>query len=138
MINRQKTRLMAKAAVYEKSEGRNNLKLDRYAGQDAAPINRMKNFLFGLAGFLLIAFLVFLGVYFADGNRPEIENSLLLTGAVIVCGVLFALGYTFFADAVCRHQYDNIKNSLRGYYLTVRELEGFYEAPDKDEDSAFN
>ncbi|MGN0165208.1 MAG: hypothetical protein ACI39R_03415 [Lachnospiraceae bacterium] len=73
MINKQKTRLMTKCAIYEKHVGKEDIAMSKYFKSDYVRINMLKTIIFCTIGYVAVW-----GVYFLYNINYYIENAFLI------------------------------------------------------------
>lgn len=127
MVNNKKAELMSKIALYENSEGKRTLKLNKYYKQDYATSHLLKSAPLGFLTALLIAVLIF----FLKNDWPiAMYKELGGTATVIIILaslLVFVIGYCFFAQYMFNHKYENFRGNLRTYGLYLKRLERIYD-----------
>ena len=130
MLNERKIRLMTKLAIYEKKEGKEDLKLAKYYKGDYA---RMQAWRTGIAVTVAYVFLVLIAVvykaeYFLD-NAFTIDYEALgkkILGVYVIVLAVYVitamLGYSI--------KYSESRKKLARYFRMLRKLNHFYLVED--------
>ena len=131
MLNEDKIRIMSRCAMYEKAEGKEDLKINRYFQGDYVRLNVLKTLIGATIGFVLC-----LGLYIVLQSEYYMENFVSLD--------LMALGKTFlFAYVVVMiifgiisvmfygWKYADAQKRIRWYYKDLNALSEFNEMEDK-------
>ena len=105
MIDERKTRMMTKLAIYEKTEGREDIRLSKYYKSDYVRLNILKTILQVTLGSVLILILVIL-----YKSEYLIEKAVTLD-YVYIGKIIFAI-YGTITGCLCCGCYDRIFNIL--------------------------
>ena len=134
MIDNRKVRLMTKLAIYEKGEGKEDLKLNMFFRRDYLRSKMLTGFVFTTVGF---AFLVGLfAIYEMDffvGNAVNIDYMTLLKRLIAVYVVLLAIDMTASLVFGMIH-YNRSRNKLAKYLRMLRRLRSFYAEEDVEKE----
>lgn len=127
MLNEKKIRLMTKLALFEESEGKKEVKMDRYYRVDYIRYQILKSMVCVTLGYLLIvlAIVVYQSEYIIDNITTIAYKSI---GIYIVLGYLFLLLlYSFITGIVSYFRYEKAKVKMKYYKKTLRALGHLYE-----------
>ena len=130
MLDKEKIRIMARCAIYEKGQGKDDLRVNKYYQGDYVRLNVLKSLLGVTVGFILC-----LGLYMATRAEYYMKHIMnmdimglamsilkLYVLVLIVFGVISILFYMWkYAD--CGHR-------IRGYYKDLKTLEKIDEDGD--------
>lgn len=141
MIDERKTRMMAKLAIYEDTEGKEDIKLAKYYKSDYVRLNVLKTILQAAIG--LVCILVIVVLYKSEYLIEQaIELDWLHIGKVILA--IFGSVLIFYAVAALvgySIYYDWSRKRLAKYYKLLKILQRYYgeledqsEEDDEDED----
>ena len=134
MLNMKKVRLMTRLAIYEKREGREDIRLSKYYRTDYVRLNVLKTVVAVTVGYLLV--LLMLGMYHSEYLIREAVNldyrsiGLRILGAYIailtvyVCASL--IGYTIY--------YNHCRKKLSKYFKMLKKLSRMYREEESTED----
>jgi len=130
MLNERKIRLMTKLAIYEKKEGREDLKLAKYYKGDYARLQAWKTGVAVTVAYLLL--LVVAAVYKLEyffANAFEI-NYEALGKRVLGIYVIVLAAYVIFAILGYSLKYAASRKKLARYFRMLRKLNHFYLVED--------
>ena len=141
MIDERKTRMMAKLAIYEDTEGKEDIKLAKYYKSDYVRLNVLKTILQAAIG--IVCILVIVVLYKSEYLIEQaIELDWLHIGKVILA--IFGSVLIFYAVAALvgySLYYDWSRKRLAKYYKLLKILQRYYgeledqsEEDDEDED----
>lgn len=127
MLNEKKIRLMTKIALFEKNEGKEDIKLDRYYRIDYISYQVVKTMVSVTIGYLLI--LLTAGIYRAE---YIIDNITTLHYKTIGMYVLFIylfliILYSFITGIVSYFHYEKAKKKTKKYKKNLKTLHQFYK-----------
>lgn len=127
MLNKQKIKLMTRAAIYEESVGREDLKINMYFASDYIRVNLLKTLIGVTVGYLL-AVMLFLG-YRYEELLAELANMDLMA-MVMDFGVYYVILLAVYA--VCALIYYSYKKhqserNVRQYYAVLKKIEAISE-----------
>lgn len=133
MLNKEKIRIMTRAAIYEKGKGREDLKITAYGDSDYVRFNLLKTVIGATIAFILIAALfVFYKMDFFMANMMKLD--LMKVGReILVVYLLFIAAYTAVSIIVYQTKYTIAKRRVRAYN---EELEIIEELA--DDEAKFN
>ncbi|MBE5961177.1 MAG: hypothetical protein E7256_07295 [Lachnospiraceae bacterium] len=130
MLNNRKIRLMTRLAVYEKNEGKEDVKLSKYYKTDYVRLQILKTILSVTVGYLLI--LLMIVIYKSEyliANAVSLDYKTIgvtLLGTYIILLTVFIvgtlIGFSF--------KYDKSRKKLARYYKTLKKLRMIYREED--------
>ncbi len=130
MLNNRKIRLMTKLAVYEKNDGKEDIKLSKYYKTDYVRLQILKTILSVTVGYLLI--LLMIVIYKSEyliANAVSLDYKTIgvtMLGTYIILLTVFIvgtlIGYSF--------KYDKSRKKLGKYYKTLKKLRMIYREED--------
>lgn len=130
MVNNRKVRLMTKLAIYEKKEGKEDIKLSRYFRRDYVRLHLLYTLISVTVGYLLVLALV--GAYQMEYLIREavrldyIGIGKLILGIYVIVLTIYMMasmiGYSLY--------YDKSRKKLAKYFRMLRKLRSFYQEED--------
>ncbi|MBE5950863.1 MAG: hypothetical protein E7260_04615 [Lachnospiraceae bacterium] len=127
MVNTRKVRLMTKLAIYEKKEGKEDIKLGKYYRRDFVRMKLLQNLIAVTIGYLLV--LAMLVAYHMEYLIREAVNldyigigkAILGVYIIVVTIYLMAamMGYSFY--------YNYSRRKLAKYFRMLRKLRSMYQ-----------
>lgn len=125
MINKEKVRLMARAAIYENREGKDDLEMNQYSGSDYVRFNMLKT----IIGVTISMFLCSV-IYIACSSEDifqfifkiDIEAllRLLLTAYFLALVIFVVISLLFY-----QYKYSKAKKRLKRYNKMLSLIEEF-------------
>lgn len=137
MVNAKKAELMCTTALYEKTRGREPLRIRRRYNESFAG-GTLAIVLPAVVAYSLIVFLVSAAVTGGDFDLPQGLASLVI---MLVCfmfiGVVFVVAYYRASSYMLTRRYEDIRCSIRKYELCIEKIEALDAASGgaEDEDS---
>lgn len=127
MLNEKKIRLMTKLALYEESEGKEEMKMDRYYRIDYIRYQVLKSVLCVTIGYILILLAVF--IYQSEYMLDNITTiAYKQTGMYIILVYLFLiLFYSFITGVISYFHYERSKKKMKWYKKHLKTLQLFYK-----------
>ena len=123
MINAQKTELMCKAALYEKTEGREPLRIRKRYNESFAG-GTLSIVLPAAIAYSLIVFLAAAGITGGEFDLPQgLATGIILIVCFIFLGVVFVVAYHRLSSGMIERRYENIRCSIRKYELYQERIE---------------
>lgn len=133
MVNNRKVRLMTKLAVYEKKEGKEDIKLSRYFRRDYVRLHLLYTLIAVTVGYLLA--LALIGAYQMEYLIKEavqldyIGIGKMLLGIYVIVLTVYMMaslvGYSLY--------YDKSRKKLAKYFRMLRRLRRMYQEADGEE-----
>lgn len=127
MVNMRKVRLMTKLAIYEKKEGKEDIKLGKYFRRDYVRLKILHNIIAVTVGYLLVLAMVV--AYQMEYLIKEAVNldyigigKTILGGYVIVVTI-----YVMAAMVGYGIYYDYSRKKLAKYFRMLRKLRSMYQ-----------
>ncbi len=131
MIDNGKVRLMTKLAIYEKGEGKEDIKLNRYFRRDYLRGKMLKSFLAVTIGFVfLVGLIVLYEMDYFVSHAVNIDYMLLLKRVIAVYIVLLAIDVMASLVFGMLH-FNRSRNKLAKYYRMLRRLRQFYREEER-------
>lgn len=134
MLNNRKVRLMTRLAIYEKKEGKEDIRLSKYFRRDYVRVHLLNNIVAVTIGYLLILLMV--GAYKMEYLIKEavqldyIGIGKTILGIYIILLTIYTMaamiGYSFY--------YDYSRKNLAKYFRMLRRLRSIYREEDGEED----
>lgn len=127
MLNEKKIRLMTKLALYEESEGKEEMKMDRYYRIDYIRYQVLKSVLCVTIGYILILFAIF--IYQSEYVLDNITTiAYKQTGIYIILVYLFLLlFYSFITGVISYFRYEASRKKVKRYKKNLKTLQLFYK-----------
>lgn len=134
MINNRKVRLMTRLAMYEKKEGKEDIRLSRYFRRDYVRAKLINNLIAVTVGYLLV--LLMIGAYRMEYLiREAVRLDYIGIGKTILGIYIIILTiYTMAALIGYSLYYDYSRKSLAKYFRMLRRLRSIYREEDGEED----
>ena len=131
MINNRKVRLMTRLAIYEKGEGKEDLKLNKYFRRDYLRARMLGSFVAVTVGFVFTVGLVILyNMDFFVSNAVNIDYMLLMKQLVAVYVMLLVIGVMASLVFGMLH-YNHSRNKLGKYFRMLRRLRSIYNEEER-------
>ena len=130
MLNERKIRLMTKLSLYEKKEGKEDLKLAKYYKGDYARFQAWRTGIAVTIAYVLILIIaaVYKAEYFLD-NAFNIDYEALGKKVLGIYVLLMAV-YVIIAMLVYSLKYSESRKKLARYFRMLRKLNHFYLVED--------
>ncbi|MCR5585577.1 MAG: hypothetical protein K6F63_09115 [Lachnospiraceae bacterium] len=126
MINNRKVRLMTKLAIYEKGEGKEDLKLSKFFRRDYLRDRMLRSFVSVTIGFV---FLVGLGVLYnmeyIVSNAVNLDYMMIMQRLIAIYIVILAI-YVMASLVFGMIHYNRSRNKLARYFRMLRRMRSFY------------
>lgn len=130
MLNNRKVRLMTKLAIYEKKDGKEDIKLAKYYKSDYARLQMLKTAIAVTIAFLcLVAVGIIYKMEFILNNALDIDYAMLgrkvlgiYLGVLSIYMIFTALGYSM--------KYKASRKKLAKYFRMLRKLNHMYLVED--------
>lgn len=134
MINNRKVRLMTRLAMYEKKEGKEDIRLSRYFRRDYVRAKLINNLIAVTIGYLLV--LLMIGAYRMEYLiREAVRLDYIGIGKTILGIYIIILTiYTMTALIGYSLYYDYSRKNLAKYFRMLRRLRSIYREEDGEED----
>ena len=133
MINMRKVRLMTKLAIYEKKEGKEDIRLGTFFRRDYVRLKILQNIVIVTIGYLLV--LGMIGAYQMEYLIKEavtldyVGIGRLILGIYVILITVYVMavlvGYSLY--------YDYSRKKLSKYFRMLRLLRSFYEEEEIEE-----
>ncbi len=135
MLNNRKVRLMTRLAVYEQSEGREDVRLSKYFRSDYVRLQTLKTAVAVTVGYLFV--LLILVVYHSE---YLIQNAVVLDYRGILLryvGIYIILLAVYIALSTIGYmiKYRTSRKKLSKYFRMLRRLRSLYKEEDGEEEN---
>lgn len=136
MVNKEKTALMTKLALYESIEGKEDIKLGRYYKGDYVRFQVLKTIVAATIGYLLVLLLVV--IYHSEyliANAVKLDYATMIRALI---GFYIVTLTVFIAGAVIGYslKYTLSRKKLAVYFRMLRRLRRFYKEEEETTASA--
>lgn len=126
MLNEERVILMTRMASYERSEGRENVKIGNYFRSDYIAAQVIKAVISAV-----IAFLLLFGLYLLYNFETLMQNLyemdlIAFARDVSIYFFVFVAGYGILTYLICTWRYAKAKKSLKCYYNNLKKLNSLY------------
>ena len=131
MVNMRKVRLMTKLAIYEKKEGKEDIRLGNFFRRDYVRLKNLQNIVTVTIGYLLI--LGMIGAYRMEYLISEAVNLDYVGIGKLILGVYVIIITIYVMVALVGYglYYDYSRKKLSKYFRMLRLLRSIYQ---KEED----
>lgn len=135
MINKRKVRLMARTAMYEKHEGRKELKNAVYYRGDYIGMHMLFAGIGITLGYLLVLGLICVyGFEYIVNNLTEIDYR-RLGSTLIVIYVLLLIAFQVIAYFVFSFRYNEYESGMKMYINRLKKIDKLTREEKKEEDN---
>lgn len=126
MVNMRKVRLMTKLAIYEKSEGKEDIKLGKYFRRDYVRLKILHNIVAVTIGYLLV--LAMVGAYRMEYLIREAVTLDYIGIGKTILGVYIIIVTVYVMIAMVGYglYYDYSRKKLAKYFRMLRRLRSMY------------
>ena len=126
MLNENKVKMMTKMAIYEKNEGRYNIKTARYFKADYVSLGVLKTVIVGTFSFILL--LVVVGMCNLDmlANNLNQLDYVSMGSTIGAFYVVFIIVYGVISALVYAARFDSSRKELKQFISRLNKLERFY------------
>ena len=127
MINMRKVRLMTKLAIYEKTEGKEDIKLGRYYRRDFVRLKILNNIVAVTVGYLLVLAMII--AYQMEYLIKEAVNLDYIGIGKTILGVyvIVVTVYVMLAMVGYSLYYNYSRKKLAKYFRMLRKLRSMYQ-----------
>ena len=135
MVNMRKVRLMTKLAIYEKTEGKEDIRLGRFYRRDYVRMKILSNIIAVTIGYVLV--LAMAVAYQMEYLIKEAVNlDYFGIARMILFGYIFVLTVYIMASMVGYSLYYNYsRKKLAKYYRMLRKLRSMYREEENGEET---
>ncbi len=126
MLNNKKVRLMTKLAIYEKEDGKEDIRLGRYYRMDYVRYQLLKTIVAVTFGYLILVLLTIL--YYAEYLIAEAVNLDYATIGRTMLGIYLMLLFAFGGLACIGYtiKYNRSRKKLAKYYQMLKRVRKIY------------
>lgn len=130
MVNTRKVRLMTKLAIYEKKEGKEDIKLGKYFRRDYVRLKVLHNLIAVTIGYLLV--LAMIVAYKMEYLIKEAVNLNYVGIGKLILGVYIIVVTIYVMSAMVGYSlyYDYSRKKLAKYFRMLRKLRTMYQEED--------
>lgn len=127
MVNMRKVRLMTKLAIYEKSEGKEDIKLGKYFRRDYVRLKILHNIVAVTIGYLLVIAMIV--AYQMEYLIKEAVNLDYIGIGKTILGVYIIIVTVYIMAAMIGYglYYDYSRKKLAKYFRMLRRLRSIYQ-----------
>ncbi len=127
MVNMRKVRLMTKLAIYEKKEGKEDIRLGNFFRRDYVRLKNLQNIVIVTIGYLLI--LGMIGAYRMEYLIKEAVNLDYIGIGKLILGVYVIIITVYVMVALVGYglYYDYSRKKLSKYFRMLRLLRSMYQ-----------
>ena len=127
MVNMRKVRLMTKLAIYEKKEGKEDIRLGNFFRRDYVRLKNLQNIVIVTIGYLLI--LGMIGAYRMEYLIKEAVNLDYIGIGKLILGVYVIIITVYVMIALVGYglYYDYSRKKLSKYFRMLRLLRSMYQ-----------
>ena len=131
MVNTRKVRLMTKLAVYEKKEGKEDIKLGKYFRRDFVRLKVLHNLVAVTIGYLLV--LAMIVAYKMEYLIKEAVNLDYVGMGKLILGIYIIVVTIYIMAAMVGYSlyYDYSRKKLAKYFRMLRKLRSMYQEEEK-------
>ncbi len=138
MLNKDKIRIMSRCAMYEKSQGKEDLAINRYYQGDYVRLNTLKTLIGVTIGFILC-----LGLYVVMKAEYYMENIVGMDFLALFRGILKYYVIVLIVFAVISilfygWKYADTQKRVRWYYKDLKSLDEINDGYDKNNSTEDN
>ena len=136
MVNMRKVRLMTKLAIYEKKEGKEDIRLGNFFRRDYVRLKNLQNIVIVTIGYLLI--LGMIGTYRMEYLIKEAVNLDYVGIGKLILGVYVIIITIYVMIALVGYglYYDYSRKKLSKYFRMLRLLRSMYQEEQTDWEEA--
>lgn len=127
MVNMRKVRLMTKLAIYEKKEGKEDIRLGKFFRRDYVRLKILQNIVTVTIGYLLV--LGMIGAYRMEYLIKEAVNLDYIGMGKLILGVYIIVITVYVMAALVGYglYYDYSRKKLAKYFRMLRLLRSIYQ-----------
>lgn len=130
MVNMRKVRLMTKLAIYEKKEGKEDIRLGKFFRRDYVRLKLLQNIVTVTIGYLLV--LGMIGAYRMEYLIKEAVNLDYIGMGKLILGVYIIVITVYIMASLVGYglYYDYSRKKLAKYFRMLRLLRTMYQEED--------
>lgn len=126
MLNESKVKMMTKMAIYEKHEGRRELKTARYFKTDYVTLGILNTIIASTFAYILIIVLIALcNMQWLTDNVNNI-NYVSIGSRFVLYYIIYILLFSFLGGLVYARRFDKSRKDLKKFFSRLNKLETFY------------
>jgi len=130
MVNMRKVRLMTKLAIYEKKEGKEDIKLGKYFRRDYVRLKLLNNIVAVTIGYILVLAMII--AYRMEYLIKEAVNLDYIGMGKTILGIYIIVITVYVMAAIVGYglYYDYSRKKLGKYFRMLRRLRSLYQEED--------
>lgn len=126
MLNESKVKMMTKMAIYEKNEGKKELKTAKYYKTDYVSLGVLKTVISATIAYLLIIVLIALcNMQWLTSNVNSLDYASIGSRFAIYY-IIYLLVFSIISAFVYARRYDASRKELKRFFSRLNKLEHFY------------
>lgn len=127
MLNESKVRMMTKMAIYEKNEGRRELKTARYFKTDYVSLGVLNTIIAATAAYVLIILMIALSnMQWLTNNVNNIDYA-SVGSRFAAYYIVYLLFFSVVSAFVYACRYDMSRRDIKKFFARLNKLEHFYD-----------
>ena len=134
MLNNNKVRLMTRLAMYEKREGKEDIRLSKYYKTDYVRLNILKTVVSVTVGYLLV--LLMIGIYHMEYLISEAVNLNYKDMGLKILGGYLAILTVYISSSLVGYTiyYIRSRKKLSKYFKMLKKLSRMYQEEERAAD----
>ncbi|MBO5197439.1 MAG: hypothetical protein J6B85_02845 [Lachnospiraceae bacterium] len=134
MLNNNKVRLMTRLAMYEKREGKEDIRLSKYYKTDYVRLNILKTVVSVTVGYLLV--LLMIGIYHMEYLISEAVNLNYKDMGLKILGGYLAILTVYISSSLVGYTiyYNRSRKKLSKYFKMLKKLSRMYQEEERAAD----
>lgn len=126
MLNESKIKMMTKMAIYEKNEGRRELKTAKYFKTDYVTLGVLNTVIAATVAYVVIIALIALCNMQWLTNNVNNLNYASLGGRFVGYYIVYLLFFSILSGFVYAKRYDTSRKEIKKFFSRLNKLEQFY------------
>ncbi|WP_089983255.1 hypothetical protein [Clostridium sp. C105KSO13] len=126
MLDKNRIRLMAKTAKYEKSQAAEDLKISRYYKKDYTSLNTLITAIWVTVGYVLLAGLIALAKVDALMKNLTIAKFIIIVAIAVGIYIVLLVVYCVYAGSFYNSKHSRAKQRVKRYYRNLSRLRKMY------------
>lgn len=133
MVNNRKVRLMTRLAIYERKEGKEDIRLSKYFRRDYVRLHLIYNVIAVTIGYLLV--LALIGAYQMEYLIKEAVQLDYIGIGKVILGIYIMILTVYLMASMIGYSlyYDKSRKKLAKYFRMLRRLRSIYQEEDGEE-----
>ena len=126
MLDKNRIRLMAKMAKYEKSQAAEDLKISSYYKKDYASLNTLITAIWVTVGYALLAGLIIISNIDALMKNLTIAKFIIVVSIAVGIYIVLLVVYCVHAGSFYKSKHNRAKQRVKRYYRSLARLGKMY------------